>query len=67
VDNKTFGLLKKYWWLFPILGLIVWAVLFYSIKSSIDKKMAGVREAKADKSVSDLMNKEAEEIQPEGT
>lgn len=41
--------MKRYWWAFPLLGLIVWAGLYYYLKSTLGKKMETVRDAKTDK------------------
>jgi hypothetical protein len=43
-------MLKKYWYAFPLLGIIVWAVIYFYVKSQVSKKMESVREAKAAKS-----------------
>lgn len=38
--------LKKYWWFFPLLGLAVWAALFYWAKQKVGARMEEVRQAR---------------------
>ena len=61
--------LKKYWWALPLLGVIIWVILFYYVKGKVSDNMDKVRQAKAEKaaekSTSEFLNNQATDANPE--
>lgn len=55
-------MVKKYWYVLPIIGLLVWVGIYFYMRVQVNKKMESVRQAKADKSASDFLGKDAEEV-----